>query len=300
VEALEAGLLADKLTNSEVFVFTNNSTAEGAFYKGHSDSKLLFDLILQLRQIKMSGALHLHVVHVTGTRMIQQGTDGLSHGDMTEGVMQRSPMLDHIPLHLDATQRSHDLLAWIRSWCPDPNITPILPANWFKRGHGLHGGVWSHYGLWHATELTNSWYLWCPAPSAAPAAVEELQVSRLKRTNLNHIFLCPRLMTQYWRKRLHRLADTLIEISAGALPFWPLQMHRPLILGLTLCFVSVYPWQLKYSNQLLELEGSMRSFWRSPLQEKWPLLRQLCELPRELDAVYSSLVWYLLYNPPSG
>jgi hypothetical protein len=61
--------------------------------KGHSDSKMLFDLIVWLRQVEMTGALRLHVTHIAGTRMIQQGTDGLSRSDVTEGVMQHSPML---------------------------------------------------------------------------------------------------------------------------------------------------------------------------------------------------------------
>jgi hypothetical protein len=110
-----------------------------------------------------------------------------------------------------------------------------------------------------------------------------MQLSRHKRPHLNHIFLCPRLLTQYWRKRLHQVADIVIEIPSGTRPFWPSALHEPLILGLTLCFLSVYPWQLKYSDQLLELERAVRSVWHSPIQDERPLLRQLCELSRMLD-----------------
>ena len=43
--------------------------------------------------------MRLHLVHVSGTRMMAQGTDGITRGDMLEGVMAGKPMLDFIPLN---------------------------------------------------------------------------------------------------------------------------------------------------------------------------------------------------------
>jgi hypothetical protein len=80
VTAIEEGLASGHLPNTELFVFTDNAAAEGAFYKGNSPSRLLFELILRLRLIDMQGQLKLHVIHVAGSRMIEQGTDGLSRG----------------------------------------------------------------------------------------------------------------------------------------------------------------------------------------------------------------------------
>ena len=37
--------------------------------------------------------------HVSRTSMIEQGTDGLSRGDLLEGVMKGRSMLDCIPLN---------------------------------------------------------------------------------------------------------------------------------------------------------------------------------------------------------
>ena len=48
--------------------------------------------------------------------MISQGTDGLSWGEILEGVLGGDPMLKHIPLHLSADQRSPGLIDWIKSW----------------------------------------------------------------------------------------------------------------------------------------------------------------------------------------
>jgi hypothetical protein len=77
-------LAADELVrlgdapSAELFLFTDNSVAKGAFYRGTSSNPKLFDLILRLHQLEMHYLLPLHVVHVAGQRMITQGTDSLS------------------------------------------------------------------------------------------------------------------------------------------------------------------------------------------------------------------------------
>jgi hypothetical protein len=52
------------LRNSELWLFTDNSTAESCFFKGGSSSKLLHKLILRLRKAKTQYGFVLHVVHV--------------------------------------------------------------------------------------------------------------------------------------------------------------------------------------------------------------------------------------------
>jgi hypothetical protein len=67
VETLELEAMEGRLQGSEVFVFTDNSTAEAAFFKGTSSSPLLFDLVLRLRKLEVAQQCLLHVVHVAGT-----------------------------------------------------------------------------------------------------------------------------------------------------------------------------------------------------------------------------------------
>jgi hypothetical protein len=276
-DAVKDGLSSGDLTHSELFVFTDNSTAEGAFYRGNTDSQMLFDLVLRLRQLDMSGLIKLHIVHVAGTRMIQQGTDGLSRGDLTEGVMQGISMLLYVPLNSSAIQRSPPTLDWIRSWAPNPSIVPLTPEEWFELGHGLAGGSYNHAGLWYPTPTHETCFLWDSAPAAAPTVIDELLLSWLKLTHLEHIFICPRLLTQYWRRKLHKVADVVIEIPAGVRPFWPLSMHEPLLLGLTLRFTSCSPWQLRLSQPILDLERELRSVWCNPkLDERIVLNASRC------------------------
>ncbi len=88
------------LVNCEVFLFTDNTTAEAAFHKGTSSSKTLFDLILHLRCLKVHDGLYLDVIHVAGVRMQQQGTDDLSQGQLPAGVLGGCNILSYTPLHL--------------------------------------------------------------------------------------------------------------------------------------------------------------------------------------------------------
>jgi hypothetical protein len=75
VESLEVEVRERGLTDCEIFLFTDNTTAEAAHWKGSSKSETLFDLALKLRLLEMNSDLIIHVIHVAGTRMKAQGTD---------------------------------------------------------------------------------------------------------------------------------------------------------------------------------------------------------------------------------
>jgi hypothetical protein len=88
VEAIERTVVEHNMRGPEFFIFTDNSTAEAAFWKGTSKSSLLFELVLlRLKELEMELCLQIHVVHVSGKRMIAEGCDGLSRADHGEGVM---------------------------------------------------------------------------------------------------------------------------------------------------------------------------------------------------------------------
>jgi hypothetical protein len=160
--------------------------------------------------------------------MICQGTDGLSRGDNTTGVMAGHPMISFVPLHLEAVHRSPQLVPWLQSWLPLCDIRPLLPENWFEAGHGLSGGTLRSDGMWEPHESKVQWFLWTPPPAAASATLDELSISRQKRPHLNHVFVCPRLMTSMWRKKLFKVSDAVLELPAGFHPEWPSTMHEPL------------------------------------------------------------------------
>eukprot|EP00956_Cyclotella_meneghiniana_P014553 scaffold21828_cov62-Cyclotella_meneghiniana.AAC.2 len=188
VEDTEIEARRGTLYRCEMFLFTDNSTAESAFYKGSSSSKKLHDQVLRLHKLTMDHSLMLHVIHVSGTRMISQGTDGCSRGVLMEGVMSGKDMLSYIDLDKTAVERSPDLLPWIRSWCGDREISPLTPAEWFQEGHGIIGGHKDKHGVWIPDhEPANKMHLWAPAPAVADSMLEELLKARHKRTDTYHI-----------------------------------------------------------------------------------------------------------------
>jgi hypothetical protein len=75
------------LFEHEVFVLTDNSAFEGAYYKGHSPSEKLNHIVFRLHKAEHDGGFILHVLHIVGKRMKATGVDGLSRGDLTEGVL---------------------------------------------------------------------------------------------------------------------------------------------------------------------------------------------------------------------
>jgi len=106
VEALEEEAEGGTLSGTEVYFFTDNSTMKSGIYKGSLWSPKLLDLVIRVRQLEMTWSVWLHVIHVAGTRMIAQRSDGVSRGALNEGVMNGKDMLSFVPLAKSATERS--------------------------------------------------------------------------------------------------------------------------------------------------------------------------------------------------
>ena len=285
VLALEGLCARQTGQESEIFIFTDTSTVESSYYKGNTPSKTQFSLIFRLHLLEMREGLTMHVIHISSTRMISRGTDGLSRCNLTDGVMAGTPMISFLPLHLSALERQPSVLDWIHDWLNIPGLWPLSPADWFDKGHGVEGGHMDPRGLWVPVKSRDNWYLWCPPPMAADVAVEELMYSRHKRTQLNHLFIVPRLATQLWRKKLFKVSNLVFEIPPGSCSFWPMSGHEPLLIRLTLCFVSCPPWQLRQSHSILEVGRQLQGVWAAEKGSERALLRELLQLPETLESL---------------
>jgi hypothetical protein len=80
VNAMVQAAQEGRLEGCEVLLYTNNQTSEGAYSKGTSCIRSLFELIVMLYKLQMEFDFILHVIWIAGTQMIQQGTDGLLRG----------------------------------------------------------------------------------------------------------------------------------------------------------------------------------------------------------------------------
>ena len=297
VLAVEEEAAAGHLDMSEFFLFTDNSTAESAFHKGSSSSSKLHGLILRLRQLEIRHGITLHIIHVSGKRMIAQGTDGCSRGVLLEGVMVGDDMLSFVDLAKSALDRSPALLSWIQSWCLDSSVQPLTPEDWFLKGHGISGGARDHRGVWIPTHApSGQTLLWAPPPAAADAALEELLKARHKRTDTTHIIVVPRLMTPRWRRLFHKVADCCFTVAPGA-DFWPSHMFEPLWVAVVLPFHRHSPWQLQRAPLMVELGRKLHRLCSNGEASGGHLLRKLCKLPRRLASVSSVVARGVLHMP---
>ena len=299
VDSLEEIAEEEKLRGTEVFFFTDNSTAENAYFKGASSSELLHELVTRLRRLEMTQGCKIVLVHVSGERMKLQGSDGLSRGNLLEGVMTGKDILSYIPLAETAVKRSPTLLRWIKSWAKEGRLqqqgfgVEVLDENdWFIKGHDIDGGYMLNN--FYYPQYRKGTYLWSPPPAAAEIACEEIRKARTKRSESTHIFVCPRLLTPYWRSHLHRSADLILEIPAGG-EYWPLEMHEPLILALFFPRLPHRPWQLRQAPSIVELGDRLQRMWRLGDYSQGPILRQLWEQTRNLAHMPPGLVFRMLH-----
>ena len=291
---LEAEAAIGNLQGSEVFLFTDNEAAQSCYHNGTSTSKLLFGLVVRLRKLELSEGLRLHIIHVSGNRMIAQGTDGVSRGNMMEGVLTGRKMLSYVPIHLAAVDRSQKLLEWVRSWCGQRNITPLSPTEWFWEGQGLGKEAWINCdGQKFPMRSKERVFLWCPPPCIADIAVEMLRESVHRRSDALHIIMIPKLMTFSWRKLLLRSCDLSFYMDPGHM-CWPDEMFESVMIGIYLPLLPRYPWTFRRSGSVLEMERLLSKLPGSEERTKGTLLRQFLLFTWRLQSMPERLVRELL------
>ena len=196
--------------------------------------------------------------------MIEQGSDGLSRGDNSSGVMAGKNFLKYIPLNETAFERSNLAQRTItRQWL-DNSWKLANPVDWFNLVFLNPKGKW----------------IWCPPPALAKVAVEQLCEVKLVFLKSQHVFVCPALMTGEWRKSLGKIADFMFTFAVGS-SVWEASMFEPL----TFCFVAPLlesrPWKMsrigrmeKWTKQVSVLQWGdpgilrrhLRKFWN---EERW-------------------------------
>jgi hypothetical protein len=141
-------------------MLTHKSMTESCLYQGSSNSHELFQLVLCLRRLEMTTRHVSHVVHCTGTRMITQGTNGLSRENFHESVMKK----DDVPLHWLALERSPQLKGRFKGMFRYDKLEELSPEDWFQQGHGIRLWCKSGKGLWYPN-LKGGTYMWHPPAS---------------------------------------------------------------------------------------------------------------------------------------
>ena len=293
VDSLNDEAELGNLKDTEVFMFTDNSTVEACAAKGSSSSPKLLSLIIRLRAMTTRFGVKLHIFHVAGTRMIAQGTDGVSRGYLALGVMAGEPMTGFIPIHVSATDRHPGLLPWLLSWSSSDSVL-LEPMDWFGQGHDIGGWAMHPDGFERPVIREGRTYIWAPPPFAADVALAELRKVRIKRQTSTHLFVSPRLCTTLWLKQLHKASDIVLEIPPGT-PGWPKEMHEPLLIGIVFPFLRFSPWQIRGIPKMFAMVRELHSMLKVADMDPRDLLRKFWDQCHRFARMPEPVVRKLLY-----
>ena len=114
----------------------------------------------------------MFVTHVAGTRMMEQGTDGVYRGTLSTGVAVGESMIRFCPWAKSALETSPLLRDWITSWVT-PKPTFVDPKDWFILQHDVIGGSEDDCGNWIPVVAPGT-HVWSPQSAATDACLEEL------------------------------------------------------------------------------------------------------------------------------
>jgi hypothetical protein len=109
------------------------------------------------------------------------------------------------------------------------------------------------------------------------------------------VFVCPRLMTNLWRKLVLKEADFVFEVPVGT-NVWRREMHEPLLIAVCLPFIPHSPWRLVGTPVLLGMARELRAVWKEPSGDPRFILRQLFELERRVWSLSPKLVRRMLHS----
>jgi hypothetical protein len=234
-------------------------------------------MALELKTLALTEGFILHVVHVAGTRMIEQGTDGLSRAELQLGSLLDKEA-NRVPLHRDPTTRSPAVLEWVASWLGEkPKM--CAPKDWFYEGHMPGTRVWAL------------------PPAAALEALEELSMARLKRAEeVSAIVLVPALLRPEWFRRFVRTVDLYFAVPPGT-PFWPSNMHEPLIVGFSLPFLRFEPWEWKRVPFMVGLARTLSGLHKTDYIRAGDILRKFWRARTRATSLPESVVREVLHAP---
>ena len=186
--------------------------------------------------------------------MIAQGTDGLSRGEFASGVMEGSNFLKLLPLNETALERQLNLRSKISGWVPVGEWRFATTKDWFHEVFKVPKGGFTKGG-----------WIWTPSPALAKVAVEQMCEVKHMHPSSKHIFICPSLMTGYWKRMLGKVADSMFTFKAGS-SLWHADMHEPLTIAFVSPLLSRKPWKASRLPSMAKWEHELHNLPRKDCQ----------------------------------
>jgi hypothetical protein len=168
-------------TGATVFYFTDNMTTYYIIMNGSSRGPQLHKLVRASKRLEVLMCCRIEVIHVPGVLMVDEGTDGLSHGLWLSAQRIYRSSLTESDLALGAVPFSTALGSWALDTVGLPTDTE------YRLQHSL--SPWSFETVYGQTTI------WVPTPEVArQALVKFLDIWVENATITSGLFLIPRIM----------------------------------------------------------------------------------------------------------
>ena len=226
-----------RVRNRRLLYFTDNMVTYDVFRRGSSKSTPLWKLFLQIKLLEIELNCLVQVIHVPGTTMILQGTDGLSRGvDMQSLGSYKSNSL--VPLLWRAAPATPTILTWVLS---------VLPPLW---PHSTSWLLHSDFTDWSRSSILCRSVLWCISPSFARQAIlQALSAWMESPASSGHLFLVPRIL----QRDFGRLSKFVLyggQYTDIPLPFVPL-------VPFVIYYIPPFDRSSVYAKQQIQHEGKL-------------------------------------------
>ena len=144
------------------------------------------------------------------------------------------------------------MIKWIKGWASilGRELEVLEPSGWFEQGHD-HYGVEMNVGGVCIPKFKAGTFVWGSSPAVARIVIEDLRQSRQKQTQSADMLGVPILLWRNWRRHIYKSADLIVEIPAGCVEIWPVEMHETLMFFIYFPHINRFPWELRKTNLLV-------------------------------------------------
>lgn len=200
-----------------LWYLTDNQVTYDICRSSTSSSRELLKLVREIRLLELELGCRVEVLHVPGTLMIRQGTDGLSRGVVMHPFARQNGVLPLLDIFNPAVP-SQALLHWAWDVAQVPHHLRAQP--WLFR---------TDLDDWSRTPLLHRFTFWCPSPQLGMQCILEALLAWVEFPfDSGHLFILPRIM----QRDFGRVAKYVQYIGV----FWDL----PLPFTPTVPFVVYY------------------------------------------------------------
>jgi hypothetical protein len=186
----------NRVRGATLFYFTDNIVTYYVIQNGSSSSPVLHDLVRAVKHLELLLECRVEVIHVPGTLMIVQGTDGLSRGLSMAQTRQPTSSLTIAAQVLAAVPFSPSLGGWLLEQVGLPACLPYTQCGTTT--------------AWSFELIFGKLSIWNPTPEIARQALRAfLDIWVEGATTTSAIFVIPRVLQRDWgylSKHVHEIA----------------------------------------------------------------------------------------------